>query len=268
MNSMPLPDLSTNALSIPSQDGPDLLVAALAYATLGWRVFPLAPRSKRPIRRPGHRAATSDPQIIRAWWAANPTCNIGLATGAGLIVLDIDALTGGLAWWIRRRALLPPTVTARTGSGGLHLLYQVPADQIIRNSVGRIARGVDVRGDGGYVVVPPSIHPSGRPYCWLPGRSPWEYLCAPLPATLLTRLTRPLSSETPSITAAQIPMGTRNSTLTSLAGTMRRRNMSPAAITAALLVENATRCVPPLPIAEVQRIVISVSRYLPARTRR
>jgi putative DNA primase/helicase len=169
---------------------------------------------------------------------------------------------------MRRRTLLSPTVTARTGSGGLHLLYQVPPNQIIRNSVGRVAHGVDVRGDGGYVVVPPSIHPSGHLYCWLPGQSPWECPCAPLPATLLTRLSSPMSSEAPPITASQIPVGTRNSTLTSLAGTMRRRNMSPGSITAALLVENATRCVPPLPITEVQRIVTSVSRYIPARTRR
>jgi putative DNA primase/helicase len=150
----------------------------------------------------------------------------------------------------------------------LHLLYQVPTDQIIRNSVGRIARGVDVRGDGGYIVAPPSIHPSGRPYCWLPGRSPWECPCAPLPTTLLSWLTSALRNGTPVVTASQIPTGTRNSTLTSLAGTMRRRNMSPAAIMAALLVENATRCVPPLPVAEVRRIVTSVSRYLPAGTRR
>jgi hypothetical protein len=264
---MLLPGLSDSALPIPPHDTPDLLAAALAYAGLGWRVFPLAPRSKRPIRRPGHRAATSDAQTIRTWWAVNPTCNIGLATGAGLIVLDLD-VAGGLTWWMRQRALLPATATARTGSGGLHLFYQVPTDRVVRNSVGRIARGVDVRGEGGYIVAPPSIHPSGRPYCWLPGRSPWEYPCASLPAALLARLIMPLKGGTAPATSSQIPVGTRNNTLTSLAGTMRRRNMSPAAITAALLVENATRCVPPLPLAEVHRIVTSVSRYLPASAHR
>jgi putative DNA primase/helicase len=242
-----------------------LSAAALRYARLGLRVFPLWPRSKHPRRTPGYRAATRDAARITAWWAENPRYNIGLATGDGLIVLDIDPAHGGMRWWDAHRAQAPPTPTIYTGQGGYHLLWRVPRDLEIRNSAGRIARGVDVRGDGGYIVVPPSIHPNGRAYRWIPGRSLWDLPRAPLAPELIALLrARPLARSWAPVVPAQIPAGTRNTTLCSLAGTMRRRNMSLAAITAALLIENRTRCAPPLAEEEVLAIVHSISRYGPA----
>jgi hypothetical protein len=245
--------------------------AALALACLGHRVFPLAPRSKRPLRAPGFHAATWDPATIVAWWTAAPACNIGLATGAGLIALDFDPAHGALPWWRARGHLLGPTVAARSGRGGWHLLLRVPPDCAIRNSVGKLAPGVDVRGDGGYLVVPPSIHPCGQRYRWLRGCAPGDIALAPLPADLVALLIRPpprvahpparprAADPVPEI----IPMGQRNATLFSLAGTMRRRNASPAAIRAALRVENAIRCCPPLAEEEVDRIVRQICRYPP-----
>jgi len=246
--------------------------AALAYAQLGWRVFPLAPRSKRPIQSPGFHAATWDAATLRAWWTGDGRRNIGLATGAGLIALDLDPAHGAGPWWTVHGPTLRHTVAARSGNGGWHLLLRVPPDCEIRNSSGKLAPGVDVRGDGGYLVVAPSVHPLGRPYRWVRGQSPWECDLLPLPNPLIHALTRagppttargtprvhPEPAETPTI-----PTGQRNTTLTSLAGTMRRRDFSPAAITAALLIENDTRCRPPLPEPEVQRIVHNICRYPP-----
>ncbi|MDQ2807170.1 MAG: bifunctional DNA primase/polymerase, partial [Chloroflexota bacterium] len=150
------------------------------------------------------------------------------------------------------------------------LLLRVPPDCEIRNSSARLAPGVDVRGDGGYLVVTPSVHPLGRPYRWVRGQSPWECALLPLPDALIHTLTRagsatrpPQSERTAALLPAVIPTGQRNTTLLSLAGTMRRRNFSPAAILAALLVENTSRCTPPLPVAEVQRIVHNICRYPP-----
>ncbi|MDQ2806695.1 MAG: bifunctional DNA primase/polymerase, partial [Chloroflexota bacterium] len=150
------------------------------------------------------------------------------------------------------------------------LLLRVPPDCEIRNSSARLAPGVDVRGDGGYLVVTPSVHPLGRPYRWVRGQSPWECPLLPLPDALIHALTRAGPPARPARSARlsarlpdAIPTGQRNTTLLSLAGTMRRRNCSPAAILAALLVENTSRCTPPLPGAEVQRIVHNITRYPP-----
>jgi putative DNA primase/helicase len=261
--------MSRPSLHVPppilSEANPPLGAAALRYARLGFRVFPLWPRSKRPRRTPGYRAATADAGRIAAWWAEDPRYNIGLVTGDGLIVLDIDPAHGGMGWWDAHRAQAPPTPTIYTGQGGYHLLWAVPSDLEIRNSAGRLARGVDVRGDGGYIVVPPSIHPNGRPYRWIPGRSLGDLLRAPLAPELIAvlRPRPPVRSGAPAV-PAQIPAGMRNTTLCSLAGTMRRRNMSGAAITAAPLVENRARCAPPLDEEEVRAIVRSISRYRPA----
>lgn len=260
----------------PVHGGPaarDLLTeSALTYARLGWRVFPLWPGSKRPVFVGSFYQATTDPARIAAWWRANPAYNIGLATGAGLLALDLDPAHGARPWLQAHADLLGPTICARSGGGGWHFLYTLPPAVAIRNSVGRLAPGVDVRGDGGYLVLPPSRHPNGRRYAWQPDAAPWQCAPGPLAAPLLAVLQR-----APTPTRARrgrgplalplgptIPAGTRNATLFSLAGTMRRRNMSPAAILAALQVENATRCRPPLPPAEVARLVHNICRYPPA----
>ena len=263
-------------------DGPTPLgVAALVYARAGLRVFPLGPASKRPRRKPGFHAATTDPATIAAWWAECPAYNIGVATGSGLIVLDIDPAHGGGRWWAAHPAWTPPTPTVRSGRGGRHLWYALPPDLVLPSSVGRLAPGVDVRGAGGYIVAPPSRHPNGQRYSWLPGQTPGDLARAPLDPRILALLVAPVLRPAPRRAAPgecppgglatpagpigdAIPAGQRNTTLASLAGTMRRRNMSPAAIRAALLVENAARCRPPLPVAEVERVVASICRYLPA----
>jgi putative DNA primase/helicase len=149
------------------------------------------------------------------------------------------------------------TLTVTTARGR-HLYYLCPEGAEIRNSASKLAPGLDVRGAGGYVIVPPSIHSSGHQYTWVHEEAP----VAQAPAWLLERLSTPARQSTPGTDHnAAIPKGRRNAALTSLAGTMRRRGATREAIEAALLAENRQRCERPLPEAEVVRIAASVTRY-------
>jgi hypothetical protein len=137
-----------------------MILAALAYAKQGFRVFPLRPRSKIPATQNGFKDATTNEEQIRQWWSANTEFNIGIATGNGLLVLDVDAKNGGLAS-LEEHIPYTDTLTVATGGGGYHFYFK--ADQEFRNRAG-IFPGVDIRADGGYVVAPPSIHENGSPY--------------------------------------------------------------------------------------------------------
>jgi len=147
-----------------------LLRAALAYAGRGVPVFPCEPGAKRPLTRNGHWDATTDPRAIRRWWGRWPTANVGVPTGSksGVVVLDVDPDAGGsesLAKLERAGGPAPTTARARTGGGGIHLFFRHPSGTEIRNSAGLLGAGLDVRGEGGYVVVPPSR--TRGPYRWV-----------------------------------------------------------------------------------------------------
>jgi len=182
------------------------LHAALAAAARGWPVLPChypvdgrcscsnaecASPGKHPRVRRGLHDATCDARAIRRWWQRWPNANLAVRTGAspdgaGIVVIDIDPRHHGnatLATIQARHATLPPTLAATSGSGGRHLVFQHPG-QPVPNSAGRIGPGIDVRGDGGYVLIAPSRHASGRHYHWQPAP------VAPLPAWLL-ELARP-----------------------------------------------------------------------------
>lgn len=171
--------------------------AALRYASRGWAVFPLQPAGKQPRTTHGLHDATSDPRRIRAWWAACPTANVGLATGR-LVVLDVDGEEGraSLAALEADRGPLPPTLRASTARGA-HLYFLAPPGPAIPNSAGRLGRGLDVRGEGGYVVAPPSVHPDGPTYRWASRGTPAvlpEHLAASLrhaPAPARSRVPLP-----------------------------------------------------------------------------
>jgi putative DNA primase/helicase len=135
---------------------PDLLEAALAFAARGWPVFPCV--NKRPATPRGFHDATTNAATIARWWGAR-AYNIGIACGpaSALCVLDIDGPDAELG------GELPPTLEASTGRG--RHLYFADRDGL-PTSAGRIAPGVDARGAGGYVIGPPSLHPSGARYAW------------------------------------------------------------------------------------------------------
>ena len=175
----------------------ELHAAALAYAKLGWAVHPLRARDKRPASKHGHKDASSDPQQINAWWNERPRLNVGIATGtiSGLVVVDIDP--GGaeeLARLEDQHGPLRATITALTGrDGGCHLYFSHPGNRVPSRS-GVIGDAIDVRGDGGYVVAPPSRHPDGPRYRWRAGRAPSEVPLQTAPSWLLELMLPPASA--------------------------------------------------------------------------
>jgi putative DNA primase/helicase len=143
--------------------------AALAYARQGKPVFPCG-LDKKPLTPHGFKDATTDEGQIREWWERWPDASIGCPTGAGsgFWVLDIDLPEGPAALEEMEDLFgaLPPTREQRTGGGGRQQFFLWPEGRGIRNSAGKIGPGLDVRGDGGYVILPPSGHPSGGRYTW------------------------------------------------------------------------------------------------------
>lgn len=153
------------------------VAAALSYAAAGWPVLPVAAHAKHPLVRHGVHDASVDAAQIWRWWRRWPAAGVGIATGArsGLAIVDVDVKMGGgfsLVGLRCGRGTLPFTVLAYTGGGGFHLYYRQPEGLRVPNTVGRLPNvdgplpGIDLRGDGGYVVAPPSVHASGRPYRW------------------------------------------------------------------------------------------------------
>ena len=147
----------------------DLMRAALAYAKQGIPVFPC--RGKRPMTTHGLKDATTDPEQIAEWWTKWPNANIGACTGkaSGFWALDVDGDAGraSMGVLVARHGQLPKTCAQKTGSGGYHF-YFAANGQEVRNSASQLEPGLDIRGDGGYVIFPTSIHPdTGLPYVWV-----------------------------------------------------------------------------------------------------
>lgn len=151
---------------------PRLREAALAYAGWGWPVFPLKPRSKTPATRNGFKDATTNLELIDKWWKRNPDSNIGLPTGVGFDVIDIDPPEGPPAFAALLEELEDFHVhgIVATASGGAH--YYIKPDHK-RGNKARIRPGIDTRGVGGYVVAPPST--LGEP------ERSWAFTVAPSP---------------------------------------------------------------------------------------
>jgi len=217
---------------------------------------------KHPRLRNGFNGASTDVAVVAEWWRRWPTANIGIRTGAvsGLVVLDVDDYRGGGAALKQLARTAPRTPEVLTGGGGRHFFFRHPGHEV-GNSVD-LGTGLDVRADDAYIVAPPSTHASGNPYRWI---RPLDKIdLAPCPEWLVelngARHARPASP-----VGDVIPEGERDTTLTSIAGTMRRRGMGVAEILAALKVTNTERCNPPLPERDLERIANSVGRY-PAAT--
>lgn len=191
-------------------DSPQL-AAALGYAARGWRVFPLhsPTRSggctcgradctnigKHPRTAHGLKDASSATSVLRIWWGQQwRRANIAIVTGkrSGLVVLDVDPRHGGQAALTRIQEQcgpLPETLKVATGGGGEHWYFQHPGGDLLIRTGARVAglAGLDVRGDGGYVVAPPSWHASGARYDWVDESTP----IATLPDWLLDVLMKP-----------------------------------------------------------------------------
>lgn len=244
-------------------------VAALAYAARGWSPIPIEPRGKRPlVPWLDFQQRIAEPREIAAWFARWPDANVGIVTGrvSGLVVVDIDARHGGpdsLRELERAHGPLPPTVEAASGGGGRHL-YFAPAEAPLHNRVG-IRPGIDLRGEGGCVVAPPSIHPSGRRYAWIKGHAPDTLAPASLPAWFATLVRGAAPSGHPlahwrRLVREGVAEGERNNTLASLTGHLLWRGVDPEVALELLLAWNRMRCRPPLTDDEVARVVASIAR--------
>lgn len=181
-----------------------LLATALNYVACGWRVFPLhtvieskvadamvctcgvtdcADAGKHPRSRRGLKDASADHQKLNEWFGpAAPPSNIAIVTGeiSNLTVLDIDIGKGGEESWAALIADTgePQTLMARTGSGGMHVLFKY--NSALKTASNVLGKGIDCRNDGGYICAPPSRHRSGGYYEWLN----WAHPLAALPANM------------------------------------------------------------------------------------
>ncbi len=217
--------------------------AAERYAAAGLAVFPCRSGGKEPLTRHGCRDATSETDVVRRMFdplTVGLFPNIGCAVPPDGMVLDVDGPDGAasLAQLEAAHGPLPPTASVQTGGGGRHYWFLLPAGATARNSVGKLAPGLDIRADGGYVLLPGSR--TADAYRW-----EGPDAIAPAPAWLLA---------TPAPAPAATPMkGRRHQTLMKLGGKLLRDGLSPDGIRAALLVENQAYA-EPKPEAEVLRI--------------
>ena len=243
-----------------------MIRAAVTFAHKGLAVFPCRPQDKRPATANGLKDASQDLDVIRKWWHAQPQANIAIATGAvsNVFVIDVDGLDAEVE--LRRleakHGNLPATVEVITARGR-HVYFQMP-ETPVRNSAGKIAPGIDVRGDGGYVLAPPSIHPSGKRY-------EWSVDCASAfaaaPDWLLAKITDANGngaaltppSEWRALIASGVAEGSRDNTVAKVSGYLLRRYIDPHVVLELPQVWNIAHCTPPLPAEDVVRIVNSIA---------
>ncbi|MBI4490645.1 MAG: bifunctional DNA primase/polymerase, partial [Deltaproteobacteria bacterium] len=245
----------------------DLLNAAFSYLKHGFSVIPIQGREKKPlIAWEDYQGQQARQDEIRAWWTKWPNANVGIVTGAfsGLVVIDIDSveakdkLKGLLSDYD-----LSAVPRSRTGKGW-QLFFKHPGTPI-QNRAG-VLPGLDVRGDGGYVVAPPSIHPKGKTYTW---EVPINSELPKLPFELFKLISCPVASGehgyrerfNTAQALAGVPEGQRDETLFKLACKLRSADV-PQDMTETLILEAARNCQPPFPEREaLEKVRNAYSRY-------
>jgi putative DNA primase/helicase len=266
--------MSDLARGVQAAGGVALAEAAAWYGAHDIPVFPLIPRDKKPLKGShGFKDATTDPKRIADWWEETPDANIGMPTGAasGRLAVDVDPRNGGPAdrdEFIRQFGQIPDTAEQITGrgDGGRHILFRWHGGKL----PDALAPGVDLKVDGGYIVVAPSIHPdTGTAYQW-DGIEGVKALLHPAdpPAWFMERIAG--RNGHGAGRAAKIPEvirdGEKHATCVSLAGSMRHRGCNADEIYAALL-KLSERFETPVPAENLKRIAESVEGlYPPAAT--
>ncbi|MBI2550896.1 bifunctional DNA primase/polymerase [Candidatus Uhrbacteria bacterium] len=234
----------------------DILASALRYGELGLSVIPVG-RDKKPlIAWTRYQTERATPEQIKAWWSQFPDANVGIVTGAvsGIVVIDVEA--GGSVEG------LPFTAYCRTGGGGWHYYCKHPGKPV-KNGV-KVRPLTDIRGDGGFVVAPPSIHASGKPYAWdgmfplprgenikaLDELPDWALQSNPMPKPLLAEL--PIAYN---YYSKEINEGQRNDTAIRLIGKVLHHNPPELweTLYPAIQSWNATCVKPPLTEMELRR---------------
>lgn len=261
---------------------------SMKYSRLGLAVLPLhypvqqqggmtcscgQPDCQSPAKHPvgrlvpnGLKNATTNPDVVEGWFRNQPW-NLGIVTGgsSAIVALDIDPRHGGdesIAALERANGPLPATWRFLTGGGGEHVLFRRPGDSI-PNSTQKIAPGIDVRGEGGYIVAPPSQHICGGAYAISVDHHPDEVPLAPAPSWLVEAIQPRPGVRTPAAEWRQrfrsvIPEGQRNDTLTRISGHLLGHGIDPHVCLDIILSLNATHCEPSLPDEEIASIVASI----------
>jgi hypothetical protein len=253
---------------------------AFNLASKGFPVFPLhsikdglctcgklncGSPGKHPRTLNGYLDGTTNTLQIEKWWGKWLISNIGMVTGkaSGVIVLDIDPRHGGdetLNALEEEYGKLPQTKVVITGGGGQHIYFAYPGSN--GGCKTNLFPGIDVRGDGGYVLAPPSLHISGRQYEW--EVSSFESTLATIPKWLFSHLgnnTNRREHIKRNLALNQdVPEGCRNVTITSLSGYLISKGISDKVALQLCNAVNQTRCRPPLPQEEVLKIVNSIAR--------
>jgi len=252
-----------------------LVEDALKYAARGWRVFPIhSPTAEGcSCEKPNcehvgkhsrimdwPNAATTDPAIIRGWWARWPDANIGIATGpeSGIFVLDVDGEDGQASLKrLEAKERLPQTLRALTGrqsqSGertGFHLYFNCPVGTNLNNKAGLLGKGLDIRAAGTCVVAPPSVHSSGLRYEW----AQEESAIVDAPPWLIAMASKTVSGSTPTLETGFIYEGERDDRLFRLAAKWRRAGATQDDLVNRLRAENRRLCKPPLDDSQVLKI--------------
>jgi hypothetical protein len=220
---------------------------------------------KHPMTTHGLLDATTDSDKVRHFWDGEPDANLGIRTGAesGIVVVDIDPRHNGHITWqqlVAQHGQPPLTPMVTTGSGGWHLYYRHPGFHIGNRQ--NMAPGIDLRGDGGYVVGPASNHVDGeylpQPHGYIP-----DIPLAAMPQWLLALAmgNSPVPTSATAVPADAIVHPNRHPTLLSMAGSMRNKGFSKPGIEAALRAENLARCSPPLEEKEISKLVAGAMKF-------
>lgn len=238
----------------------ELVQAALSYAKRGWRVIPV--NGKIPLTPRGCLDGSIDRQTILAWWARWPNANVAVCTGAesGVVVIDADGPEGTA----RIRELGVPVTPMVVTGNGMHYYCLHPGVEV-RNSV-RIEPGIDVRGESGYTVAPPSLHNSGHRYAWHDGLSFNDVELASFPEWLSQKVTaRSASATLPTpvevwrrLAADGVPEEQRNNATARFAGHLIAKRVDILVVVELLLAWNQ-RNNPPHSDAEVIKTINSIA---------
>jgi hypothetical protein len=253
-----------------------IAAAARYYVQRGWSVIPIQARGKRPLvpwLEFQQRVATA--AEIDRWFTQWPEANIGIVSGSvsGLIVIDVDSGHRGsdsLDSIARKFGSFPPGMESTTGGGGRHLYFEHPG-RSIPNRAGMFP-GIDFRGDGSYVVAPPSVHPSGDRYRWVAKHGPDDLPLPPLPGWAL-HLLQPDRKQGHSVrywrtlVREGVEENGRDSTLASLAGHLLWQGVDPDVTLELMLAWNRVRCRPPLADKEVASVIEGIARRHEAEDR-
>lgn len=247
------------------------LRAALFYALrLGWPVFPLKPRSKDPLVPHGFKDASLDEKQILAWWTKWPNANVATPTGVKHWVMDGDSRNGcdeSMMLLVAAHGALNDTLMQITGGGGWQRFYELPDQMQIGCHTG-LWDGIDVKGKGGYVVLPPSIHPSGKPYVWDGSEPMHKQAIAPANSWVLDAIAQRANghhaSQGPFELPPKLEKGTRHPHLFKMGCVLRRKGGGHDEILAVLLQINQSRCEPPYDRQHIEELAADICKRYPA----